>query len=324
MAQMQPGDVVNYYSDASHSAIYIGDGMMVHASTYRHAGAGRAGEQCPDLQRPPVLTVGRFRACSDRRADLRGVPGRQAAGATGVRPSPRLPRSPRPPRRRPPRRLATAARCDLIGLGGSHTAPLLNRISAPDGRRRAGRDGVLGSRLAARHRHRGRRHPTRSSRALGRRRPRHRGHAPPAERIMFAPGAAAMSDDVAANCAAPRAFSLRRPRRHRRRRTALAHRRRRRLRRPPGPPAASGRRTVGATSVRRRPERRRTAPGRRPTTAPGGSARFVAESYGTQTLRALYLRACGPGHPDVATAVRDTLGADLPTVLVRWRHWMPG
>ncbi|MGE2688740.1 peptidoglycan hydrolase RipC [Mycolicibacterium pulveris] len=32
--QMQPGDVVNYYSDASHSAIYIGDGMMVHASTY--------------------------------------------------------------------------------------------------------------------------------------------------------------------------------------------------------------------------------------------------------------------------------------------------
>jgi len=34
MDQIQPGDVVNYYSDASHSAIYIGDGMMVHASTY--------------------------------------------------------------------------------------------------------------------------------------------------------------------------------------------------------------------------------------------------------------------------------------------------
>lgn len=32
--QMQPGDIVNYYSDASHSAIYIGDGMMVHASTF--------------------------------------------------------------------------------------------------------------------------------------------------------------------------------------------------------------------------------------------------------------------------------------------------
>ena len=34
MSEMQPGDVVNYYSDASHSAIYIGDGKMVHASTY--------------------------------------------------------------------------------------------------------------------------------------------------------------------------------------------------------------------------------------------------------------------------------------------------
>ena len=34
MSEIQPGDVVNYYSDASHSAIYIGNGMMVHASTY--------------------------------------------------------------------------------------------------------------------------------------------------------------------------------------------------------------------------------------------------------------------------------------------------
>lgn len=33
-SQMQPGDVVTYYSDASHAGIYIGDGMMVHASTY--------------------------------------------------------------------------------------------------------------------------------------------------------------------------------------------------------------------------------------------------------------------------------------------------
>ncbi len=32
--QMQPGDVVAQYSDASHVGIYIGDGMMVHASTY--------------------------------------------------------------------------------------------------------------------------------------------------------------------------------------------------------------------------------------------------------------------------------------------------
>ncbi|SPX89663.1 NLP/P60 protein [Mycolicibacterium chubuense] len=29
-----PGDIVTFYSDASHAGIYIGDGMMVHASTY--------------------------------------------------------------------------------------------------------------------------------------------------------------------------------------------------------------------------------------------------------------------------------------------------
>jgi hypothetical protein len=52
--------------------------------------------------------------------------------------------------------------------------------------------------------------------------------------------------------------------------------------------------------------------------------RFVADVYGADTLRALYLRACGPGHPDAATAVRQTLAADLPTVLARWRHWMSG
>ena len=32
--QMQPGDVVTYYSDASHVGLYIGDGMIVHASTF--------------------------------------------------------------------------------------------------------------------------------------------------------------------------------------------------------------------------------------------------------------------------------------------------
>jgi peptidoglycan DL-endopeptidase CwlO len=34
MDQIQPGDLVTYYSDASHVAIYICDGMMVHASTF--------------------------------------------------------------------------------------------------------------------------------------------------------------------------------------------------------------------------------------------------------------------------------------------------
>ena len=31
---IQPGDLVIYYSDASHIGIYIGEGMMIHASTY--------------------------------------------------------------------------------------------------------------------------------------------------------------------------------------------------------------------------------------------------------------------------------------------------
>ena len=34
MSDMQPGDVVTYYGDASHAAIYVGNGMMVHSSTY--------------------------------------------------------------------------------------------------------------------------------------------------------------------------------------------------------------------------------------------------------------------------------------------------
>jgi hypothetical protein len=69
------------------------------------------------------------------------------------------------------------------------------------------------------------------------------------------------------------------------------------------------------------------------TAGPAGSAaydrawwfsRFVADAYGTATLRTLYLRACGPGHPDAATAVHDALGADLHEVLAGWRHWMSG
>lgn len=50
--------------------------------------------------------------------------------------------------------------------------------------------------------------------------------------------------------------------------------------------------------------------------------RFVADRYGTLTLRRLYERACGPGHPDVQAAVSDTLGADLDEVLAQWRRWL--
>lgn len=46
-------------------------------------------------------------------------------------------------------------------------------------------------------------------------------------------------------------------------------------------------------------------------------ASYVAETYGTDELRELYLAACGHGHRDVATAVRAALGVDLPAVLAR-------
>lgn len=53
-------------------------------------------------------------------------------------------------------------------------------------------------------------------------------------------------------------------------------------------------------------------------------SRFVASRYGAQTLRQLYLESCGTGHPDTATAIRTTLGADTPQVLAQWRSWLSG
>lgn len=53
-------------------------------------------------------------------------------------------------------------------------------------------------------------------------------------------------------------------------------------------------------------------------------SRFIADRYGAPTLKALYLNACGPGHPDTATAVRQTLHADLDEVVAQWRRWMTG
>ncbi len=34
LPDLQPGDVLTFYSDASHTGIYVGDGMMIHSSTY--------------------------------------------------------------------------------------------------------------------------------------------------------------------------------------------------------------------------------------------------------------------------------------------------
>lgn len=51
-------------------------------------------------------------------------------------------------------------------------------------------------------------------------------------------------------------------------------------------------------------------------------ARFVADGHGPGTLARLYRTACGPGHPDVPTAVERVLGAGLPDVLADWQRWL--
>jgi hypothetical protein len=53
-------------------------------------------------------------------------------------------------------------------------------------------------------------------------------------------------------------------------------------------------------------------------------SRYVADRYGVGSLRALYLAACGNGHLDVDAAVRQTLRSDLATVLAGWRGWATG
>ncbi|PEG61368.1 peptidase [Mycolicibacterium boenickei] len=53
-------------------------------------------------------------------------------------------------------------------------------------------------------------------------------------------------------------------------------------------------------------------------------SRYVADAYGVPKLRELYVRACGPGHPDVATAVHETLGVDLDAVVAGWQRWLTG
>jgi hypothetical protein len=207
----------------------------------------------------------------------------------------------------------------LIGLGGAHTAPLLARIAAqmndagqavtafwgPEWPRdvvivAAGSDAEFGSLAGG--------GPDIAATTT-------------AERIMFAPGAAAMSD-------ASLRIVLRHELFHFASRADTAADAPRWLTegvadfvgRPPSP------RPADAAALTQIPTDADLS-----TAGPAGSlaydrawwfSRFVAEAYGTDALRALYMRACGPGHPDPATAVRETLGADLPSVLAQWRHWM--
>jgi hypothetical protein len=125
------------------------------------------------------------------------------------------------------------------------------------------------------------------------------------ERIMFAPGATAMSDAAL--------------------RIVLRHELFHYASRAETAPDAPRWLTEGVADFVGRPQVRVDAMPTPPTDAeldgPERSqaydrawmfSRFVTERYGTDKLRELYLRACGYGHPDAATAVREILGADLP------------
>lgn len=53
-------------------------------------------------------------------------------------------------------------------------------------------------------------------------------------------------------------------------------------------------------------------------------ARFVADTYGVDGLRRLYLAACGPGHGDFADALHEALGVDLNRLQSQWVRWLTG
>lgn len=51
-------------------------------------------------------------------------------------------------------------------------------------------------------------------------------------------------------------------------------------------------------------------------------ARFIADEYGTDALRRLYRHACGPGHPEFPAAVAAALGTDMAGLQTRWVRWL--
>ena len=51
-------------------------------------------------------------------------------------------------------------------------------------------------------------------------------------------------------------------------------------------------------------------------------ARFVADTYGVDAVRRLYVAAAGPDHVDFAVAVRRALDTDPTDLRVRWAHWL--
>lgn len=53
-------------------------------------------------------------------------------------------------------------------------------------------------------------------------------------------------------------------------------------------------------------------------------ARFVADTHGATTLSALYRAACGIGHVELPTAVHEVLDTEMAGVLAGWQQWLTG
>ncbi len=51
-------------------------------------------------------------------------------------------------------------------------------------------------------------------------------------------------------------------------------------------------------------------------------ALFIADTRGPPTLRALYQQACGDGHTEFPVAVHKVLGTDTAGILADWQHWL--
>ena len=81
--QLQPGDLVFFYSPVSHVGMYIGNGQMVHASTVGHAGQGRQpGLDARLQQRPPHRRLSAHRA---RRGPVTPARGHRPSPSSGRR-----------------------------------------------------------------------------------------------------------------------------------------------------------------------------------------------------------------------------------------------
>ena len=143
------------------------------------------------------------------------------------------------------------------------------------------------------------------------------------QRIVFAPGAANMSESAFRIVLTHELFHYAARADTAAGRAAMADRRGRRFRRPAEHPGARRGRALRHPPLPSDAEL--DTPGPQRSLAYDRAwwfARFVADTYGTPKLRAFYLAACGVGHADLLTAVRDVLGTDSAGLLARWQQWM--